>query len=87
MILYRWYVGLDKRPSEYLEGVVAGLLNSATIYYTRGLWHGQYEDSAVVEVISPTLSDKQARAVGEKLRVSMEQTNVLLTNQTVEVER
>lgn len=76
MTLYRIYT--EAKPD--LDGIVANLMDGATITYGEGLYKGAYENAAVIEYIAPDTreSDELVSALAAEIARVNEQESVLV---------
>lgn len=91
--LFKIYLGL-KNPQtdiEYCELEVCSLIkkivDSATIYHTKGLWHGHLETTLVIEILEDEYFNyNRIKDIAKYLMNEYEQQSVMVTQSEVECE-
>jgi hypothetical protein len=88
--LYKIYVGYDQVrkyiTEAHVERQIAAAGRDATIYHTRGLWHGQPEGCVVAEVITAQPDMETITRIASYIRQTCDQQCVLVTEQQIKVE-
>ena len=91
--IFKIYLGL-KHPItevEYCEleviNLIKKIVDSATIYHTKGLWHGHLETTLVIEVLENEYYDyNRIKDIAKYLMNEYEQQAVMVTQSDVDVE-
>ena len=93
MKLFKIYLGLQNPITEieYCELEVCSLIkkivNSATIYHTKGLWHGHLETTLVIEILEDKYFDyNRIKDIAKYLMNEYEQQSVMVTQTELECE-
>lgn len=91
--LFKIYLGLNNPVTdvEFCElevmNLIKKIVNSATIYHTKGLWHGHLETTLVIEVLENEYYDyKRIRTIAKYLMNEYEQQAVMVTQSEVDCE-
>ena len=91
--IFKIYLGL-KNPIteiEYCEleviNLIKKIVNSATIYHTKGLWRGHLETTLVIEILENEFYDyNRIKDIAKYLMNEYEQQAVMVTQSEIECE-
>lgn len=91
--IFKIYLGLNNPATdvEYCELEVCSLIkkivNSATIYHTKGLWRGHLETTLVIEILEDKYYDyNRIKDIAKYLMNEYEQQAVMVTQSEVKCE-
>lgn len=78
---YRLYT--EEKPN--LRELVSAMFRSYTMFPAEGVWEGHSENSAVIELIGEKADAPMVARLAERIRVTNDQTAVLVTAEPVQV--
>lgn len=77
----RYRIYTEDKPN--LQELVGAEFESFTMFLAEGVWRGESENSAVIEILGHAGDRPKVLQVAERIRVTNDQTAVLVTSEPV----
>lgn len=75
--LFRLYT--ENKNVPLIKEILDEHLESYTVFFCMGVWHGEKEQSLVIEILGPSAWRQKIEGLEAKIRTALEQQAVLLT--------
>ena len=82
MIRYRIYT----EDMGDVKGILSGIFNDATVIKARGMWHGSWENSIVIEGIATDTEIILVRDACKRIKLENNQDAVIFTEEPIVME-